>query len=393
MPGALPRYGAGMREASGDASARGWGRAIVAVMLVVAAWLGGVGSAQALPGDPPIESLSPADGAVLAPNPDGVVITFTCPEYAFADAGGGLRLFGGREYYSLRVTTSPQLDADGRLASAFTVDQATASSDPARPAGECFSAFSDGSASGVHTKPGTYYWQVARICSACGGYEVGPVRTLRIAVQASPTVTLRWKPWAGYGVVADVQASGVPDGSAVTIQRQAAGAWVDAASGSIAGGSAAIDLTLPEGGATALRAVLVVGDQRIEGAQASVNVLKPGAKRATTRKDDGLWRGTTSSKAPVTFTVRGAGREIRSFAGKITALCPAAVPGQFIPQLEVFAIPRARIAPDGRFLATVPDGKQRVRIAGRLRGGAVVGGEIAWTDGLCTGTGTFTARR
>ncbi len=294
MPGALPRYGAGMREASGDASARGWGRAIVAVMLVVAAWLGGVGSAQALPGDPPIESLSPADGAVLAPNPDGVVITFTCPEYAFADAGGGLRLFGGREYYSLRVTTSPQLDADGRLASAFTVDQATASSDPARPAGECFSAFSDGSASGVHTKPGTYYWQVARICSACGGYEVGPVRTLRIAVQASPTVTLRWKPWAGYGVVADVQASGVPDGSAVTIQRQAAGAWVDAASGSIAGARQRSISPCP-GGATALRAVLVVGDQRIEGAQASVNVLKP----------------APSGRRPARTTAAGVGRPHR----------------------------------------------------------------------------------
>lgn len=388
--------GATVRRMCGDSAmrvVRGGSRAVIAVLLACAAWLGVAATAQAMPGDPPIEPLTPADGAVLAPNPDGVLMTFTCPAYRFADAGGGLALYAGREYYSLRVTTSPQLDADGRLASAFMVDQATASSDPAAPTGECFSGFSDGSASGVHTKPGTYYWQVARICSACGGYEVGPVRTLRIAVQAAPTVALRWKPWAGYGVVADVKAAGVPEGAAVTVQRRAGGAWSDLASGAVASGAAAIDVVLPKGGATAVRVVIVVGDQRIEGAPTELTVRKPGRARSTSRKDDGVWRGTSSSKAAVTFKVRGAGREIRDLAGKITALCPAAVPGQFIAQLEAFAVPRARIAPDGRFLITVPDGKQRVRVAGRLRGGKVVGGEISWTDGLCTGTGTFAATR
>lgn len=382
-----------MRGDGGSRVVRRGLRAFVVAGLVGLASLGLVAPASALPGDPAIEPLTPADGAVLAPNPEGVVMTFTCPSYRFTDDGAGLALYGGREYYSLRVTTSPALDADGRLAAAFLVDQATASSDPARPAGECYSGFSDGSRSGIHTKPGTYYWQIARICAACGGYEVGPVRSLRIAVQTTPTLRLRWKPWAGYGVVAEVQAPGAPDGTEVVVRGQVTDRLVDLATGVLTGGRASVDLVLPKAGTAMLLPVVVVGDQRIEGNLNAVQVGKPGAKRSTTRRDDGPWRGTTSSKAPLTFRVRGAGREIRDLAGKITALCPAAVPGQFISQLEVFAIPRARLAPDGRFLITVPDGKQRVRVAGRLKGGKVTEGEITWTDGLCTGTGTFTARR
>lgn len=365
---------------------------VAAVLLASAAWIVPAGTAAALPGDPAIEPLSPADGAILAPDPEGVVITFTCPAYRFTDDGAGLALYAGREYYSLRVTTSPQLDADGRLAAAFLVDQATASSDPARPAGECYSGFSDGSRSGIHTKPGTYYWQVARICAACGGYEVGPVRTLRIALQVEPTVTLRSAAWAGYGVVADVQADGVPDGASVVLRGQLKDRFVDLASGVVVSGAASVDLLFPAAGTVPLIAVVVVGDQRLEGAGVPVQVRRP-TRWATTRRDDGAWRGTTSSKAPITFRVRRGGREIRNVAGKITALCPAAVPGQFIPQLEAFAVPRARVAPDGRFLSTVASGKQRTRIAGRLKGGRVSGGEISWTDGLCTGTGTFTAKR
>jgi hypothetical protein len=356
--------------------------------------LGGV--AHAMPGDPPIEPLTPADGAVLAPDPSGVAVTFTCPTFRFTDDGAGLALFAGREYYSLRVSSSSQLDADGRLAAAFAVDQAAASSDPARPAGECFSAFTDGSASGAHTKPGTYYWQVFRICTACGGYEVGPVRSFRIAVQTTPTVALRWKPWAGYGVVADVRADGVPDGAAITVQRQTGKAWTDAASGFARGGRATVDLELPKAGATAVRAVVVVGDQRIEGTATSVAVGKvAGARRATGAADDRRWQGQTSSNAPITFTVSGRGSKLGKLAGRLTVLCPAAVPGQFIPQLEAFGVPSAKIAPDGRFLKTTrsKDGKLVVRVAGRLKAGKLRDGEISWTDGLCTGTGTFTAKR
>lgn len=371
---------------------RGIARAVIVGAAMCALWLLGAPAAFALPGDPPIEPLTPADGAVLAPDPGGVLVTFTCPEYAFADAGGGLKLFGGKEYYSLRVTTSPQLDADGRLASAFSVDQATASSDPARPAGECFSGFSDGSASGVHTKPGTYYWQVARICTACGGYEVSAVRSFRIAVQATPRVGLASRAYAGYAVVANVQAEGAPDGASVSIQRESAGTWSELAAGTLVGGAAALDVTLPKAGPARIRAVVVVGDQRLEGEPTAVSVGGAG-KRTVTAKSYGQWRGKTSSGAAVTFRIRPGGTEIRDFGGKITALCPAAVPGQFIPQLEVFAVPRARLAPDGRFLTTVPDGKQRVRIAGQIKGRRVVGGQINWTDGLCTGSGTFTAKR
>jgi hypothetical protein len=143
-----------------------------------------------------------------------------------------------------------------------------------------------------------------------------------------------------------------------------------------------------------VRAVITVGDQRLEGTPLSVTVGRvAGAHRATSAADDRRWRGTTSSKAPIEFKVSGQGTKLTKLAGKITVLCPAAVPGQFIPQLEAFAVASAKIAPDGRFRTTTQDGKLVVRIAGRIKGGRVKDGQVQWTDGLCTGSGTFTAKR
>ena len=72
------------------------------------------GSAAALPGDAPFAPLSPADGATLPVDPDGIPVSYTCPVYRIADPG--FPLFGGPKDYGVTLSTSPALGADGRLA-------------------------------------------------------------------------------------------------------------------------------------------------------------------------------------------------------------------------------------------------------------------------------------
>lgn len=60
------------------------------LLLVVAA------PAQAMPGDPPIVSLEPADGATLSVA-DVIPTRFTCPVYRQFDYGGGFVQFGGAD--------------------------------------------------------------------------------------------------------------------------------------------------------------------------------------------------------------------------------------------------------------------------------------------------------
>lgn len=44
-------------------------------------------TAHALSGDPPVEQLSPADGATVAARPAGIVVTYTCGLYRKSDFG------------------------------------------------------------------------------------------------------------------------------------------------------------------------------------------------------------------------------------------------------------------------------------------------------------------
>ena len=70
--------------------------------------------AQAMPGDPPIVPLEPADGATL-PVADVIPTRFTCPVYRQFDYGGGFVQFGGADKYNLWISRTPDVDAIGKL--------------------------------------------------------------------------------------------------------------------------------------------------------------------------------------------------------------------------------------------------------------------------------------
>ena len=70
--------------------------------------------AQALPPDPPPAPLTPADGASVPVDPNGIPVTFGCPVYT-KFVSGDLPFPGGPSDYGLSMSTSRALGADGRL--------------------------------------------------------------------------------------------------------------------------------------------------------------------------------------------------------------------------------------------------------------------------------------
>ena len=84
-------------------------------LLVAALPLALAASASAMPGDPPVVPLAPADGAEVPANPDGIGVNFQCPDYRIA-VYGSVTVHGTYSDYQVRFSDSPALGSDGRLA-------------------------------------------------------------------------------------------------------------------------------------------------------------------------------------------------------------------------------------------------------------------------------------
>src|SRR3954471_3085437 len=86
-----------------------WGLLTILLTTIVLA-----APAQALPPDPPPAPSTPADGASVPVDPNGIPVTFGCPVYTSAKIGE-FTLFGGPKDYGLSMATTPATGADGRL--------------------------------------------------------------------------------------------------------------------------------------------------------------------------------------------------------------------------------------------------------------------------------------
>ena len=186
---------------------------LLAVVLAVAP----AAPAHALPGDAPFEPLAPADGAAVPADPAGLPVAFTCPVYRIADPG--FPVFGGARDYGVSLSASPALAGDGRLAEPLALVQGTQDG-PDR----CAAALgAGGAAPRPQETPGTYFWQVWRLCTGCAGsYEAGPVR--RLVVRATATLTARppARVYAGYPFILPVALDGVPDLTPFRVERRGA---------------------------------------------------------------------------------------------------------------------------------------------------------------------------
>jgi hypothetical protein len=346
-------------------------------------------AASALPGDATFGPLSPPDGATLPVDPDGIPVTYSCPVYRVADPG--FPLFGGPKDYGLSLSTSPAIGADGRLADAAASNTGSADSSVG-PDGCSARLGAGGPPPRVQETPGAYYWQVWRICTGCAGdYEVGPVRSLTLRSPVKPSLRAPGRAYAGYAFFVTAQATGVPDGTKAVVQRRSGSGWSSVATAAVLGGEAEAAIVLPRG-TQQLRVGLTIGAQQVASAARRVKVRR--ARRwSTGAAADGRYQGRAGSRS-VRLQVAGRGRQVRDFRAFVPMLCPGISPGRFTTQIGTATVRRARIAPDGRFLAaTSPGHDTAIGLRGRLRHRQVSGGRVQLSVGNCSGSASFRARR
>ena len=351
-------------------------------------------NAVAMPGDPPITLLTPAADAVLPGGAAGIPVTYDCPDYRQVDLGDGFAFFGQWSDYGVRLATGPELGADGRLRQDQVVAADTGHQPNTLPDEQCAGELATGRADGPENTPGTYYWQASRLCGGCaGGYEVSEVRRLAIRADAALSVRSAGAAFAGYPVAVPLRLAGVPDGASVTLQRRAGSRWTALGTGRASNERGEVIATLPAG-VQSLRASVRLGTQTVTSPVRTLRVRPAAAPRVTTGRDDGAWTGASPS---VRFRVTGGGRTITGFRASVTMVCPqVGLPGgqgQVTTRAGFAVVSRARIAPDGRFIAAATSRGSAVLARGKVRGGRLAGGVAALSVGTCTGSGSFTARR
>jgi hypothetical protein len=358
-------------------------RSRLACLGVVALALWCAPAASALPGDAPVSPLTPADGASLPTAATGIPVSYACPIYRVNDFGAGVVRLGDERDYVVLMSASPALDAEGRLAD--PVARVTGSSTPQDP-NTCNVLLAADAAVAPQETPGTWYWQVSRLCAGCSPpFETGPVRRVTLVSDERPTLGLPSRPYAGFPFVARIGVRGAPAGTAVVVERRAGRGWVAAGRGATAGTGAEVTTTLPAGTAS-VRVRLRVGAQTLLSASRRVRVRSArGARRRPVAP--GAWAGSGG----VAFTVSG--RTIRSFAAQVPLLCPTpGLAGQFTTQIARASVPRIRLAPDGSFLGVATRSGAAVRVRGRLRGSAMTGGRVEMSLGGCVGGAQADAR-
>jgi hypothetical protein len=351
-------------------------RLLVAIGLL----LGFPASAAALPGDPPVVLVAPAAGAQVVAQPDGIPVEFTCPDYRkFA---GTVTLYGDYTDYEAIFATRPDLGSDGRLLDTNVVDRDIPMQTPAG-VDRCASGMDEG------VKPGTVYWQAARLCEGCAtGYETSAVRSFVVHADLDLGLTVPKRAFRGYPVIASVHAGGVPDGGTVTVQRRAGRKWKKVASTTVHAQRGTVVFTLPRG-RVRVRLKAVLGTQSATSPVRAVKVVR--ARGWTTTHDVGRYRGKAEG-ADLTLNVGGGGRQIRDFNTEVTMFCvgPTIPDNHFM--IGVAPVKRAKVAPDGRFYVRKKHGNSTmIELSGRVRRGRVKG-QVRLAVGTCDGTADYSAR-
>ena len=384
-----PRRRLGRDLHGGAGRLRAVPRFVVLAAVVIALLAGAVG-ATAMPGDPPSEPLAPADGASVPANPDGIPVSFTCPVYRTYDDGQGFKLFGGASDHGVSFSRSAAPGADGRLEE--PVSLSTGERDGSAE-GRCVSALGAGGASPrPQETPGTYFWQVWRRCTGCsGGYETGPVRRIVLRSTASLAIRRPVAPYAGFPRILKLELAGLPDGTATVVERKSGSRWRRAGSATALGEQGEAVVTLPRGRAT-LRVRATLGEETITSAPLVV-VVRRGTRWSTVARDAGPYTGTAGGNRSVRLKVTRRGREVRDFEAFVAMTCPGVQPGQFTTQVGSAKIGKAKVDPDGRFVAAAKRSGSSMRIRGRVRNRRITEGRVELSVGACVGNSAYGARR
>lgn len=370
-------------------------RALVLALLVLAVT---ATTGLAVPGDPPIATLSPADGAKVTVDLDGVAVSFACPPYYendFRRESGILSEEGSG--YGVRVSPTTDVGPGGLLADQLSADNLP---EQRRGTSTCDARLGDFSAgvpasSRWQLRPGgPYYWQAYRACTTCAGeVEVGPVRSFTVAPDAG-SVTLAVKTprraYAGVARLVEVEVRGATEEPEVVLERRTKRGWRRIPSRNALNLTADRVARFPRGSYAFRARTTLPQSGRVVSRRRKVVVRRAGRG---VRGTDGRYRGV---KRDLELRVTKGGRLLRGFTATFTGTCPTTFPDGTInlnplPVSAVFG--PVRVAPDGRFVGLVDDRALRAHLSGRLTAKGIVGTVNANT-GQCSGRiKRFTARR
>ena len=188
-----------------------------------------------------------------------------------------------------------------------------------------------------------------------------------------------------------LELAGLPDGTTAVVERKSGARWRRAGSATALGEQGEAVVTLPRGRAT-LRVRATVGEETVTSAPLVV-VVRRGTRWRTSTRDDGAYEGSVGGTRSVRLKVARRGREIRDFEAFVAMTCPGVQPGQFTTQIGTARIGRAKVGPDGRFVAAAKRNGSTMRIRGRVRNRRIGEGRVELSVGACVGNSAYDARR
>jgi hypothetical protein len=356
--------------------------ALIVLAVSLLSLLGFAAGASALPGDPPIVSLTPADGINVPALEEGMTVRYSCPAYRTAEEvveeeGGEepeegeeeappamVPVFGTTENYGVAFSTGTALGKDGRLVSTGFGEGGNVEAEAIKGTPNCISELVLPPAPNPPALyAGRVYWQPYRECEECLlGYETGPVHSFVVQpTDEEAELTLEDHIFGGYMTKIGFFGDAGLKGARVQLQLWNGSAWTTLAEelGTAAGENS---FYVKLGAGHKLLRPVVVGTPGTElGLEATGRTVRKVKKGTATGVQTGSWVYALKGEQeefPLTFTVAKNGTELRGLNAAVEAFCapPIPIPAPFPPLASVpteatSAVKSARISPEGTVVA------------------------------------------
>jgi hypothetical protein len=327
-------------------------------------------SAAALPGDPPITSIAPADGASVPAVEEGLKVTYSCPAYRnvieveeeeieneeeeIEVIEKPVTVAGGSEEYEVHFSTSPAVGSDGRIGTAGFGEAGEAEAEAVKGTPNCTSELE------LPTFPnpavlyqGRVYWQAFRECEGCAsGFETGPVRSFVVVPTIEEAeITYENHVYAGYLTKVSFFASSGLKGAKVVLQQWTGTEWKPIAEepGTELGENAFF--VKLGGGHRLLRPVVVGTGVSLVLEEKAKTVRK--AKKPRVPVATGSWVYALKPEReefPLEFKVTKGGTVLRGLTASVEAICKG--PNKEKVTIEATStVKSVPIAPDGSVVA------------------------------------------
>jgi hypothetical protein len=399
-----------------------------------------VGAAGATPATgPPIDLVSPTEGATVEASAEPLKVTFSCPQFVYEageeepeesgeegeepeeeggeEEGGeegeevlpspiiviGPPTLGGAENYAVHYSTNPTVNPAGQLGTTGFGEAGEGESETIKGSNALCSSELE-----LPTKPspatlyeGRIYWQAYRESTVVADeIEVGPVHSFVVApLVEEPELIFREQVFAGYLTKVGFGYEAELEGAVVELQEWNGSAWtkVAEAPGSNKGENAFYVKPKNPGRhlfRPVVNAASMAGPLPLE--PISKVVRKPSKARVTSAADDGAYVAANAKEReewPIEMSVSGGGTTLKNLKVEAETTCKGPTKAQNV-KIEVPAVLKhAKIAPDGTVFGvskTAGPEVWTVTLVGSIFQGRFQG-ELSTSRTNCTGYRTIDA--